>query len=261
MKRVSGPEGFLLAYDVVGSGNTILALHGAYSTSDELRPLAEDLAVDGMRVLLPDLPGMGESSTSTARDARDLLGALDALLEAEVPTGRFAVLGHSWGGSFARGVAARHAHHVSGLALLCPVVPGCVPAASGWTEDEGGAEGISESVRADYLEYFVVRTPATARMFERAVVPALARFDEGAAEGLLASEAQRASSQECAFDGPSLVLTARHDTFVGWRAQRALRDDLPGSTWVLVADAGHAVLHERPAVVRALLGDWLRRLR
>lgn len=55
MKRVSGPEGFLLAYDVVGSGNTILALHGAYSTSDELRPLAEDLAVDGMRVLLTAL--------------------------------------------------------------------------------------------------------------------------------------------------------------------------------------------------------------
>ena len=49
-------------------------------------------------------------------------------------------------------------------------------------------------------------------------------------------------------------------TLLGWRAQRALADSHARGTFVIAADAGHALVHERPALLSALIEDWLDRV-
>jgi len=58
-------------------------------------------------------------------------------------------------------------------------------------------------------------------------------------------------------DAPTLIVTARHDSFVGHRRQQELIESYPRATSVLVADAGHALPHERPELLRALMADLL----
>ena len=60
-------------------------------------------------------------------------------------------------------------------------------------------------------------------------------------------------------DRPTLILTARHDAWVGYRQHAALLDAYPRATSIVVADAGHALPHERPELVGAALRDWLAR--
>lgn len=55
------------------------------------------------------------------------------------------------------------------------------------------------------------------------------------------------------------MLTARHDAWVGYRQHEDLLAAYPRATSIVVADAGHALLHERPELVAAALRDWLAR--
>ena len=61
------------------------------------------------------------------------------------------------------------------------------------------------------------------------------------------------------FQGPAAILVGRDDALVGWRAQRSLIDLHPRATFAVVADAGHALIHERPEIIGAVLDDWLDR--
>jgi pimeloyl-ACP methyl ester carboxylesterase len=54
-----------------------------------------------------------------------------------------------------------------------------------------------------------------------------------------------------------LIVSGRHDHWVGWERQQRLGDLYPRATVVTVGDAGHALPHERPRLVGALLNDWL----
>jgi pimeloyl-ACP methyl ester carboxylesterase len=55
-------------------------------------------------------------------------------------------------------------------------------------------------------------------------------------------------------------MSGRHDHWVGWERQERLGDRYTRATVVTVADAGHALPHERPDLVASLLGDWLDRV-
>ncbi len=89
-------------------GPRILALHGWNGRASMLRRLAEALAAEGFQVLVPDLPGHGDSEGS--RYSFYDLGQAVADLFGDVPLA--AVIGHSAGGLIAaialdRGLPAR----------------------------------------------------------------------------------------------------------------------------------------------------------
>ncbi|WP_166645765.1 alpha/beta fold hydrolase [Curtobacterium flaccumfaciens] len=262
----SGPSASL-AYDTSGSGMPLLAFHGAYSSRVEVRGFLEPVLADrgdrALRRVYVDLPGHGDSRPSSGfRSSEDVLDAVDLLLDAEVPEGPFLLLGHSYGGHFARAVAARHPDRVAGLALLCTVVPGELrPAASAVVRDDGVSAQLDDDQRAEYEGYFVVRTAATLERFRTAVVPAAGPVDDETLERAITTGPHVADPDAVVVDAPVLVLSGRRDRWVGWERQERLGDgDLyPHATVVTVADAGHALPHERPGLVGGLLGDWLER--
>ena len=63
-----------------------------------------------------------------------------------------------------------------------------------------------------------------------------------------------------AYAGPALVVAGRLDSTVGYAAAVDLADRYPHATLAVVDDAGHALPHERPEVLRALLAEWLARV-
>ena len=63
-----------------------------------------------------------------------------------------------------------------------------------------------------------------------------------------------------AYAGPTLVVAGRLDSTVGYAAAVDLLDEHPRCTLAVVDDAGHALPHEAPHVLRALLREWLERL-
>ncbi|MFS0704724.1 alpha/beta fold hydrolase [Cellulomonas sp. 179-A 9B4 NHS] len=56
-------------------------------------------------------------------------------------------------------------------------------------------------------------------------------------------------------------MAGRQDSTVGYAAAVGLLDTHPRATVAVVDGAGHALPHERPDVLRALLAEWLERVR
>ena len=63
-----------------------------------------------------------------------------------------------------------------------------------------------------------------------------------------------------AFDGPSLIVAGRQDSMSGYRDSLDLIDQFPRATLSVLDTAGHGLAFERPALLQALLRDWLERL-
>ena len=260
MIEITDARGVRIDYVVAGEGSPALVLHGAYSARDESMPVFQPILEQrGMRGIHPDLPGMGASAETVAMSAADVVDALDALIAAEIGDERFVVIGHSFGALLARAVAARHPDRVAGLALISPFVTDFEPAPNRVVEDDGAADDLADHLRDEYLGYFQVRTAATRERFERYVVPALSRYDADAVDRIMTAAALEPDPDRTPFDGPALIMVGRDDALIGWKAQRSLADRHPRGTFVAVADAGHALIHERPRIVAAALDDLLDR--
>ena len=263
METFRSQRGAAIAFVRSGSGTPVLALHGAYSTHHEIRAIVEPVFAEReYRVIFPDLPGMGESTAEGVGSAEEVLDVLDELIAAEFGDERMLVIGQSFGAHIARGLAARHPDRVLGLVLICPLMTGPLEAdrATVVRDDPGAADGLDPALRSEFEGYFVVRTAATAARFAQAVAPAIGRFDAEAVERIMNSAEFRTDPAAVRLEAPALIVTARHDSFVGHVRQQELVEFYPRATATVVADAGHALPHERPELLEALMADLLDRL-
>ena len=106
------------AYYDGGNGPAIVLLHGYGVDKSVWLPVAEQLTRN-FRVIIPDLPGWGESTRVSGADyGIDAQAArLDDFVHAlDLP--RFLLVGHSMGGAIAGVYAADHADRVASLVLV-----------------------------------------------------------------------------------------------------------------------------------------------
>ena len=124
---------------------------------------------------------------------------------------------------------------------------------------------MDEDDRSAFFGYFQVRTAATLERYRRFVRPALGRYDGAVVESIMTDDTMDPDPDARPFQGRRPrrrgggILVVRDDALVGWRAQRSLIDLHPRATFAVVADAGHALIHERPEIIGAVLDDWLDR--
>ncbi len=242
-----------------GSGVPLVALHGAGVDHREIEAAVEAVVPgDGLRRIYPDLPGMGKTSADGLGGNDDVVALLGAFLD-EVVGEPALVLGHSYGAYVARGVVARRPERALGLALLCPVGggTGAVPEPSVVREEDGAGDELEPGQQAGFEEYFVVRTRATARRYREAVVPGTELVDEEALGRIFGNWTIDLGSS--VFPGPTLIAAGRRDASAGYEGASALLETYPGATLAVIDDAGHALMHERPELLAALLADWLER--
>ncbi|SDS39970.1 Pimeloyl-ACP methyl ester carboxylesterase [Friedmanniella luteola] len=243
-------------YEEHGAGTPVLVLHGAGVDHREAEACFEPAlgAHGGLRRLYPDLPGQGRTpAPPSLRSADDVLDVLLAFGDEVLGGGPALVVGHSAGAHYAQAVAARRPDQVAGLALVCPLLPGVrdVPAHRPLVvADRLGDE--------DFRGYFVLQTPAMLERYQRLVAPAAPLVDAAALERM-GERWELTAPDGPAFGGPTLVVAGRQDSTVGYAAAVDLLAQHPRATLAVLDGAGHALPHEQPELLAALLAEWLRR--
>jgi pimeloyl-ACP methyl ester carboxylesterase len=243
-----------------GTGVPLIALHGAGVDHREIEAAIEAVIPDdGYRRIYPDLPGMGRTTGTDALTCNDDVVALLADFIDRLVDQPFLLLGHSYGGYLARGIAARRRDRVLGLALLCPIGESSrdVPPTTVVRADADAYSELEPDQRAGFDDYFVVRTRATARRYREHVAPGTTRVDEATLGRIFAGWKVAVGSDT--FGPPSLIAAGRLDSSVGYVAAADLLEHYPHATFAVLDDAGHALPHEQPALLGALLQDWLDR--
>lgn len=240
-----------------GTGRPALILHGAGVDHRETEACFEPAlaGIDGIRRVYADLPGMGRSpAPDSMRNADDVVEALLAFADDVAAGEPYLLIGHSAGGYFARAMADRRSADVAGLALICPLLPGIrdVP------EHE---PLIASDVLGDdeFRGYFVLQTPEMLDRYERVVAPG-AELVDWAAQERIGARWELTPADGPPYPGPTLLVAGRRDSTVGWAAAADLAATLPDATLAILDDAGHALPHERPEELAALLREWLQRI-
>jgi pimeloyl-ACP methyl ester carboxylesterase len=244
-------------YVAHGAGTPVVVLHGAGVDHREPEACFEPVfdGVTGFRRIYPDLPGMGRTSADGLSSAEDVLQVLLDLASAVGDGTTYLLVGHSAGGYYAQAMAARTPQRVAGLAMVCPLLPDVrdVP-------EHRVVAGPGDLGDDDFRGYFVIQTSEMLERYERYVAPAAARVDQGALERISGRWAL-APAVGPAYPGPTLVVAGRQDSVVGYAAAADLADHYPCGTVAVIDGAGHALPHEQPDLLRALVTDWLARVR
>ncbi len=249
-----------------GGGTPILVLHGSGVDHREMVGAMEPIfsEMPDYRRVYPDLPGMGRTpapnSIGSSDDVVDLmLGMIDRVI-GDRP---FLVIGHSSGGYLARAIASRLPDQVTGLAVICPLVEGLRDIPPHEVVRTAGDSGdvLSPEEQSRFEDYFVVHTPATRRRYHEYVTPAIPRADQAGMERI--GERWRLTNRPedgPTYTSPTLILTGRQDSSMGYAGQWDLVEHYPRATFAVLDSAGHALPHEQADLVKALVTEWLRRV-
>jgi pimeloyl-ACP methyl ester carboxylesterase len=278
---------------------TVVFVHGytlsMASWTFQRRTLAAELATANghrpdARLVFYDQRGHGASRRGAPENStiEQLATDLHAVLEARVPRGPVVLVGHSMGGMTIMGLAALHPELFGGRvkaaalistssgnladlnfglpelltrvrALVLPVAAWTMrrrPAfaertrrlaadvVSAVTRSLSFASADVDPVLAHYVDSMIAGTPVDviAEFY-----PALAGFDE-------------TGSLTPLRDIPTLVLTGDKDKMIPKEHSELIVERLPDSQFVVVPDAGHLVLLEKPDEVSAALTALLRRV-
>jgi pimeloyl-ACP methyl ester carboxylesterase len=242
-----------------GHGVPLVALHGVGVDHREIEAAIEGLVPQATcQRIYPDLPGMGRSTAEGLTANIDVVKVLVRFIE-QLDVGAVLLAGHSYGAYLAQAVAAQRPDLVLGLALLCPVAEQSrnVPDQEVVRQDADAHDELEPALRAGFDEYFVVRTRATARRYRDYVVPGTKLVDEQALGRIFGEWSLELGSGVCS--APTLVVAGRRDSTVGYTDSAELINRYPRATLTVIEDAGHALMHERPELLSALLSDWIRR--
>jgi pimeloyl-ACP methyl ester carboxylesterase len=246
-------------YVEYGEGLPVLTLHGAGVDHREVMGCLDPVfdAPPGYRRIYPDLPGMGRTPAPEAIGSADgvlevLLGFIDGVI-GEQP---LLVAGHSAGGYYAQAIAGRRPEQVVGLALLCPLLADIHD-----LPEHNVVYGSGSIGDAGFRDYFTVQTAETLDRYERYVEPATKLADESA----LARIGQRwglttRPQANRPYRYPTLIVTGRQDSAVGYARAWEMLEQFPHATFAVLDRAGHALPHEQPELVRALVTEWLNRV-
>ena len=134
-QQIQLPDGRRLGYDEYGpaEGKPVFYFHGSPSSRVEWRIFGSDALAQelGLRVIVPDRPGMGLSDFQPGRRLSDWPSDVVALA-GHLALDRFAVLGYSLGGPYAAVCARRIPDRLTRAALVSSTSPYNIP---GVTED------------------------------------------------------------------------------------------------------------------------------
>ncbi len=243
------------------SAATVLLLHGIGGSARSCTPLADRLAQLGIHAWCLDATGYGESSdpTSTPHDfVADVLQVVDAVS----PDGPITLLGTSWGGVVAIATALARPDRVAGLVLADSTRgSGTSPEKSAGMRKRArematrGAAAVA-SERAPRL----VAPSAKPAVVEsvRTSMASVRRAGFGAAAQFM--ESTDHGPRLCDIACPTLVLVGESDEVTGVAESRLLAEHIPDARFHEIAGAGHVAIQEQPAVVAALVGDFVERL-
>ena len=240
---------------------TVVMLHGFVGSKENWYPLARALR-GRYRLLIPDLPGWGESErrSDVVYGFPEQAARVSAFIAALSPSAPVILLGHSMGGGIAAVVAARFPEQVAKLGLLnaagvrfadnpfgLDVLDGKNPFA---VTDAPSLRRFIDMVFFDPASKPSIPWPVSGAMikrrradadFEQAVLDRIGRSDENLLPGEEAIGIQQ----------PTLLVWGRQDAVIDPSALYLYAQRIPQAHKLLLDGCGHMSLMERADAVAA----------
>lgn len=253
--------GATLRYDRIGSGPTVLLIHGWLGNRTFWERQVTALR-ERFTVVTVDLRGHGESSPARSGYT---IGAMAADLEQLVRAlgvQRIALVGWSMGGLIAQELARRLGDRASALVLVCTTAGGLTDAKNPHADAATTAE-IQAAVAADFRAF--VRGFA-ANLFKAGadspLVPwAVSQMQktpphvaEACLQGILAVDGR---AKLAAIRTPTLVVHGRLDRVFPVAMAEELAKGIPAAQLVLFEDSGHSPNLEEPERFNEVVGAFL----
>jgi pimeloyl-ACP methyl ester carboxylesterase len=255
-------RGLRIAYEQVGTGPTLILLHGILGDSRMFAPQIAGLA-DSFTLVACDVPGCGQSSDPPSSwrmpDYADCLAEFIAAVGLQNPH----VLGVSWGGVLTLELANRH-----------PTVPArlvLVGAYAGWAGSlppEECERRLTSCLREAELppEQFIpgwisgLLTPAADASLVSDVIDVMSDFHPDGYRVMAQAVADADLRSVLAnIDRPTLVIHGDADTRSPVHVGEKLQAAIPGALLTVIPNAGHLCNLENPerfnAEARSFLGD------
>lgn len=257
-------NGINLGYEVRGDGRVALVLLHAFPLHRGMWDVqARALAQSGVRVIIPDVRGCGESDvtpgpTTMDQAAEDVRALLDVLGERSVVLG-----GLSMGGYIAFACMRLFAERVRGLLLAD--TRATADTAEGRAAREATARYVMDHSAAALFDRDAGRLFSAVTLHERADVLARGRAiaAANAPEGLAALSlgmALRPDATEMlpAIACPTLIIVGEQDAITPVADARAMFERIPDAELAVMADAGHLSNLERPDIFTERVARFLK---
>nr|WP_231713515.1 alpha/beta hydrolase [Arthrobacter sp. zg-Y769] len=239
-------------------------VHGFEVDHRIMLPLEGALDGLGWRRIYLDLPWT-ELASPTAAGTQEVADGVVQEIRQHLGEEPFALVGNSFGGMIVRHVAHALKDQVLGLATLVSVVTAShedriLPDRRIISRDPALP---TDTATEDFREMAVLQSADTLAAFSRYVLPGLRGADQALIERIAADYALDAEPEAAypePFEAPSLHIFGRQDHVTGYEDGWALREHYPRGTFTVLDAAGHNLHLERPALVAALLRDWVARM-
>jgi pimeloyl-ACP methyl ester carboxylesterase len=260
-------------YESIGEGKPVLMLHGWSLNLRHMLATMEPVFASrkGWRRIYLDLPGHGQTPGSKSISNQDkILDAVLAFIDKVVPEQRLVVVGASAGAYLARGVAYHRSGLLDGLLLVVPMIVAddarrIVPPHTIIVRDPQLMAALEPADVEVMTELAVVQSrrivDALHEQMPSAEDPGDADFQAGIRNN------PRKYGFSFAVDdvaiplaAPTLIMTGRQDSVVGYRQAWEIIENYPRATFVVLDRAGHLLELEQEEVFRVLIHEWLDRV-
>ncbi len=234
-----------------GDGPVIVLVHGFGGDKDNFLRFARRLTHD-YRVVIPDLPGFGESTRDmkAAYDIVSQAGRLDVFIKS-MGISSFHLGGHSMGGAIAGEYAAQHPDRVESLLLVAPAGVLSAPASELMKMFDRGENPFIVNNAADFRRLmdlnFVHQPffPRPVRIYYQQKFVSSRDFLKKAV-GDLTSHRYSLEERIGRYPGPVLVIWGKEDRILNPGGAEILKSHHPGLKVELIEQCGHLPIMEYP---------------
>jgi len=284
MREIELPGGMTRWWDYPAehpsASGTIIAVHGFRGDHHGLEPVVGNLP--GRHIVMPDLPGFGESDAFRGR-AHDIAGYarwLGDFTRALAPAGPVTLLGHSFGSIVVAAALASGVFEAGEVQASVLINPIGAPALSG-PKAVGTGAAIFYYWLARELPAgpgnALLRNPAIVRAMSIAMAttrePELRRWIHGQHDAYFSSFADRGSLLEsfrasvshdvseyaARVTVPTLLVAAANDQITPLAAEQRLATLFPDAELEVIDGVGHLIHYEKPAEAAAHIDGFLAR--
>jgi 3-oxoadipate enol-lactonase len=251
----------LPTFTTLGSGPTVLMLHGIGGGHLAFAPQVETLASSGYRAVAWDMPGYGHSAPIEPYTFKGLAQSCINLIEG-LQCGDVTLLGHSMGGMVAQEVMARRPELVNKL-VLCGTSPSFGKPDGGWQREFIAQRTAPLDAGKSMTELAELLVP---QMVGPGSLPEGVRLATVCMSQVPASTYRRALEALVTFDRrsnltqirvPTLLVAGEHDRNAPPSVMKKMADAIPNATYMEMRGIGHLQNLEAPDDFDGLLLNFL----
>lgn len=248
-------------FTTLGSGPTVLMLHGIGGGHLSFAPQVETLASSGYRAVAWDMPGYGHSAPIEPYTFKGLAESCIALIES-LKCGDVTLIGHSMGGMVAQEVVARRPELVSKL-VLAGTSPSFGKPDGDWQRNFIAERTAPLDAGQDMAQLAAMLVP---EMTGPAALPEGLQLATHCMARVNPSTYRRALEALVTFDRranlpnikvPTLLLAGEQDRNAPPAVMKKMAGSIPGSTYIELAGIGHLQNLEAPDEFDSLVLNFL----